>query len=84
MMNIPRSVEKFTITGDWTNQSKLLKEKFSHLSDTDLKLESGREEELLTRLQQRLKKNRNEVITIIKSVEPLPVAQETTPVDTTP
>jgi hypothetical protein len=84
MMNTPKSVEKFAITADWTPRSKLLKEKFSHLSDTDLKVESGREEELLTRLQQRLKKNRNDVIAIIKGVEPIPVAQQATPVDTTP
>ena len=83
MMNTPKSPEKFVVTGDWTRQSKLLKEKFSHLSDTDLRFESGKEEELLTRLQQRLKKNRNDVVALIKSLEPIPVAPETTPVETT-
>lgn len=57
--------ENFKITGDWESQSKELKNKFSQLTDSDLKFEPGKENELLTRVETRLKKNRQEVIGII-------------------
>lgn len=58
--------ETFKVTGNWKNQSKQLKEKFTQLTDTDLKFETGKEAELIGRLQTRLGKNREEVIGIIK------------------
>lgn len=58
--------ETFKITGNWENQSKQLKEKFTQLTDSDVKFETGKEEELLSRLQTKLSKNREEVIGIIK------------------
>lgn len=61
-----KNTETFKITGDWTIQSKQLKEKFSQLSDSDLKLETGKENELLERLATKLNKKREEVINIIK------------------
>lgn len=39
--------EKFKIIGDWNEQSKELKEKFSQLTDSDLKFEPGKENELI-------------------------------------
>jgi uncharacterized protein YjbJ (UPF0337 family) len=74
-MNI-KSTQLFAVTGDWTKQATSLKEKFSHLTDVDLRFEAGKDEQLLIRLQQRLKKNRDEVIALIRSVE--------TPKSTTP
>ena len=69
-----KSTEKFTITGDWTKWSNLLKEKHSQLTDEDLKLEAGREEEMLYRMQRRLDRNREGVIGLIKGLEsPKPV-----------
>lgn len=67
-MNTPNnnSPETFKITGDWEQQSKQLKGKFSQLTDTDLKFETGKESELLKRVETRLNKNREEVINIIK------------------
>ncbi len=56
----------FTITGNWEEQSKLLKEKYSQLTDADLKFEPGKEDSLLTRVENRLNKKREEVINIIK------------------
>ncbi len=56
----------FTITGNWEEQSKLLKEKYSQLTDADLKFEAGKEDSLLTRVENRLNKKRDEVINIIK------------------
>jgi len=59
----------FTITGDWTAQSKKLKEQFSQLNDHDLKFEKGGENELLKRVQEKLNKKREEVISIINKTE---------------
>lgn len=60
----------FKITGDWNAQSKQLKEKFTQLTDADLKFETGKEHELLGRMESRLNKNRDEVIGIIKKEQP--------------
>lgn len=62
--------ENFKVTGDWTKQSKALREKYSQLTDSDLKFEAGKENELLKRMETRLNKNRNEVINIIKKGQP--------------
>jgi uncharacterized protein YjbJ (UPF0337 family) len=64
-----KSGENFKITGNWNTQSKQLKEKFPQLTDADLKFESGKENELLSRLQSRLNKKREEVIDIINNVQ---------------
>ena len=60
-----KSTEAFKISRNWSAQSKQLKEKYPQLTDADLKFEVGKEEELLTRLQTRLHKNRQEVIAAI-------------------
>ena len=57
--------ETFKITGNWEAQSKQLKEKFSQLTDADLKFEIGKENELLSRMETKLNKKREEVIDII-------------------
>ncbi len=59
----------FKITGNWETQSKHLKEKFPQLTDSDLKFETGKENELLTRVESRLNKKRDEVINIIRKGE---------------
>ena len=61
-----KSTESFKITGNWENQSKELKGKYSQLTDADLKLEAGKENDLLERVETRLNKNREEVINIIR------------------
>ncbi|MDM1550510.1 MULTISPECIES: hypothetical protein [Empedobacter] len=58
--------EKFKIIGDWNEQSKELKEKFSQLTDSDLKFEPGKENELIERVGNRLNKKADEVMNIIK------------------
>ena len=60
----------FKITGNWNSQSRILKEKFAQLTDADLKYEAGKEEELLSRVEARLNKNRHEVINIINKGNP--------------
>lgn len=58
--------ETFKIAGNWDDQSKQLKEKFTQLTDADLKFETGKENELIGRLETKLNKKREEVISIIK------------------
>lgn len=58
--------EHFKITGNWEAQSKRLREKFLQLTAADLKYEAGKENELIARMENKLCKNRQEVINIIK------------------
>jgi uncharacterized protein YjbJ (UPF0337 family) len=67
--NQNKNSETFKITGNWDAQSKQLQEKFSQLTDADLKFETGKENELLTRVESRLNKKREEVINIIKKTQ---------------
>lgn len=60
-----KAMDAFRIKGDWTTQSTKLKTQFTQLNDSDLKLETGKDEELLKRLQNKLSKSREEVISII-------------------
>lgn len=61
-----QSSEPFKMTGNWTNQSLLLQDKFAQLTDADLRFEEGKEEELLERIEARIHKKRDEVINIIR------------------
>jgi uncharacterized protein YjbJ (UPF0337 family) len=63
--NQSTSNEAFKVTGNWEDQSKQLKGKFSQLTDSDLKFEKGKENEMLNRVEKRLNKKREEVINII-------------------
>lgn len=67
--NSDKKTESFKISGDWTKQSEQLKDKFSQLTDADLKFEPGKENELLQRVETRLNKKREEVINIINKCE---------------
>jgi hypothetical protein len=61
-----KPTENFKIVGDWKDQSKQLRTKYSQLTDDDLKFEAGKENDLLKRVGTRLNKNREEVINILK------------------
>lgn len=61
--------ENFKITGTWERQAKQLKKKFSQLTNADMKLEPGKDDELLTRIETRLNKTRQEVINLIKNCQ---------------
>jgi quercetin dioxygenase-like cupin family protein len=56
----------FKITGNWDVQASRLKEKFSKLTDDDVRFEIGKEEDLLKRLEKRLNKDRDELIHLIQ------------------
>jgi uncharacterized protein YjbJ (UPF0337 family) len=53
------------LTGNWKDLQRKLKQKFVNLSDIDLLLIEGRQDDMIQRLQIRLGKSREEVITII-------------------
>ncbi|HEY3405476.1 MAG TPA: hypothetical protein VGK59_18965, partial [Ohtaekwangia sp.] len=58
--------QPFRITGDWSILSKNLQKKFPQLTEADLKFETGEEDELIKRLETRLNKKREQVITLLK------------------
>lgn len=61
-----RSGGPFKIVGNWEVQASKLKEKYPQLTDADLKFETGKEADLLSRLEARLNKNRSFVMNIIE------------------
>jgi uncharacterized protein YjbJ (UPF0337 family) len=52
----------------WREKKGILKQKFSDLSDEDLTYKPGKEGELLSHLQKKLGKSREEIKRIIKSL----------------
>ncbi len=64
-----KTVGSFKISGNWEGQSKKLKTKYPQLTDSDLKFEAGKENELLGRIEKKLSKNREEVIEIISHLQ---------------
>jgi hypothetical protein len=52
--------------GNWDSQTNELKKKYSNLTDADLRFETGKEDDLIKRVETRLGKNREEVISIIR------------------
>jgi hypothetical protein len=64
------NAENFKVTGDWAGQSKNLKERFSSLTDSDLKYEPGKENDMVKRIETRLNKDRAAVLSILRSAQP--------------
>jgi|GEM_PF-2183532 len=56
-----------TQINNWNERSKQLKSQFPQLTETDLKFETGKEEELYSRMQTKLGKNRQETLTLIEN-----------------
>ncbi len=63
---VKKAEEAFKITGNWSTQAKALKEKYSQLTDSDLKFEAGKESDLIKRIETRLNKKHDEVVNILK------------------
>lgn len=61
-----KTTEEFKITGNWAERAKALKDKFPKLTDSDLKFEVGKEEQLIMRLASALNKKKDEVINMLK------------------
>lgn len=56
------------IKGNWNEIKGKLKQEYGMLTDNDLAFEEGKEDELLGRLQDKLGKTKEEVISYIKSI----------------
>lgn len=65
--NTKKKAAPFKVTGNWADQSKELRSKFSQLTDADVRLEDGKEEEMLNRVTTRLNKDREEVISLLSN-----------------
>jgi len=51
---------------EWDRLKLKLKRKYNHLSDEDLTFQQGQEEELITRLMERLKRKRDYIVFTLK------------------
>lgn len=67
--NMGKHAGNFEITGNWGKQSTQLKEQYQQLTDSDLRFEPGRENQLLDKIGNKLNKTRDEVIDIINKCE---------------
>lgn len=57
-----------TMKGDWSELKGKLKQKFAILTDDDVLLQEGKEDELYGRLQQKLGKTKEELHTLISEL----------------
>jgi uncharacterized protein YjbJ (UPF0337 family) len=60
-------MDKLQIKGTWNEVKGTLKQKYADLTDDDLLYEEGQEDKLIGKLQQKLGKSREEVISLLKS-----------------
>ena len=56
------------VTGNWNEQKVKLKAKFSNLSDEDLQYEEGKRDEMLSNVQVKLGKSKEELAAIISAL----------------
>lgn len=61
-------MEKLSIKGNWNELAGKLKQKYADLTEDDLLLKEGKEEELLGRLQQKLGKTKEEIRKLIEKL----------------
>ncbi len=61
-------MDKLELKGTWNELKGKVKQKYADLTDDDLKYEEGKDDELLGRLQQKLGKGRDELVTWLKSL----------------
>jgi uncharacterized protein YjbJ (UPF0337 family) len=54
-----------SIKGNWNEQKGKLKQRFAELTDDDVLLVEGKKDELLGRLQVKLGKTKDEIVTIL-------------------
>jgi uncharacterized protein YjbJ (UPF0337 family) len=58
----------FTMKGNWNEIAGKLKQQFANLTDDDLLLKEGKDEELLGKLQQKLGKTKEELRKLIAKI----------------
>jgi hypothetical protein len=63
------TVAKFKISGDWSKQADELRDDYPTLTFQDLKFSRGKEDDLIHRIELRLHKKREFVISMLKKVQ---------------
>lgn len=61
-------MDKLEFKGTWNEIKGKIKQAHGHLTDDDLKYEEGKDDELLGKLQKKIGKGRDELVTWIKSL----------------
>jgi uncharacterized protein YjbJ (UPF0337 family) len=61
-------MDKLTVKGNWNQVKGRLKASYAQLTDDDLLLESGREDEMYGRLQKKLGKSKEEIRKMIEDL----------------
>jgi len=64
--NVTPIATPFKVKGNWSIQTGKLKAKFPSLTDDDLKFETGKENELLSKVGKRLNKSLEETTAILE------------------
>lgn len=54
--------------GNWNDQKAKLKAKFSTLTDSDLQYEDGKKDEMMSRIQKKLGKSKEELAAVIAAL----------------
>ena len=62
------AMDKLELKGNWNELKGKVKQAHANLTDDDLQYEDGKDDELLGRLQKKLGKTRDEVVTWLKSL----------------
>ena len=61
-------MNKLKVKGNWNEVAGKLKQKYAELTDDDLLLEEGKEDELLGKLQKKLGKTKEQIDSLIKKI----------------
>ncbi|MCO4294151.1 CsbD family protein [Solitalea sp. MAHUQ-68] len=61
-------MDTLELKGKWNEIKGKIKQSYAELTEDDLRYEEGKQDELLGRLQQKLGKNRDELVKWIKSL----------------
>ena len=61
-------MDTLRIKGNWNQMKGKIKQKYPDLTDDDLMLVAGREDDLLGRIQRKTGKSRDEVVSYINSI----------------
>ena len=61
-------IKRREVEGNWMAQKDKLKKKFGALTDADLAFEKGKKEEMLARVETKIGKSREELLTIIAAL----------------
>ena len=61
-------MDKLELKGKWNEMKGKAKQQYGELTDDDLKYEEGKDDELIGRIQNRLGKTKDEVVSWIRSL----------------